>query len=815
MSPAGAAMGPPERGRAHGELLAGMLTHARARFADAERAWDPGRPGVDRLPDHGRGLLDVYALALHVLWTYQAAWADEGFLATARLTASGERLLELVGLRPDPGVAATGLQAVRCRQGTGGTIPEGFAVRSEPAVGKEPQTYETLRPRRVSWRLDELRPFLPPGPVPTPQPGAVAAVVPPSSTGSSQGPSPFPTPTTATALADRVRAARLGTAAQRQAALARQTALRLADLAREIAPEAGGCTATLNAVCRRLDEAARAGAAAGDPVPGPLSESQETLLAILARLGAQDSPALAALDAALAQAPGEADAAYSARLDQAAGFLDALVGGLQQHARDQLVLLHGPEALRRVDAARPGRAAPAGVAGPGCDTLYLQPDATGTHHDLLAPGDWLVLGEDVPAAGGPSAPAVTVRTYREAVQVVRLRDEVPPGQTRAMTAVTFRPPLRRRYDLASAVVLGNVLEVSHGATVREELTAGPGPYLAPSSGPMTWLRDPSPLVEDGRVPAVVLEALGREWEPVADVDAAGPGRPVHTVETRPGGGVRLRLGDGRRGAALPERATAVVRYRVGVGEVGNQPAGVVTRLASAHPAVLETQNPLPLTGGADPESLDVTRERARTGLHALRRAVAADDVAALAGTVGGIRAASVVRGAAGRRRSLTLAVCSRSGAPTSPEERAAVRAFLEARTPPGTTVEVVDRVLVPVRARLRLVVAAGGDPLAVERAVRERLGAVAAVPPGLLDPAASPLGRDLHASDLYRALDGVPELAGVVVDALVVDGAPGASGPGPGPAPVVRVGAGGLAVWAPAAPGREPLELAWSAEVDL
>jgi hypothetical protein len=792
--------------RSHQELLLAMLTHARARFADAERSWDPGRPGVDLLPDHGRGLLDVYALALHVLWTYQAAWADEAFLPTARLTSSGQRLLELVGLRPDPGAAATGLQAVRCRQGGEGTIPEGFAVRSRASAGRPAQTYEALRPRRVSWRLNALRPFLPPGAVPSPQPGSVSAVVPGRTGSFSQGASPFPAASTAGALADRLRAARLGSEAQRSAAQARQTALRLADLAREISDDAAGCTATFAAVCSRLTEAAKAGAVA-PPEPGPLSESQETLVGILARLAARESPALAALDGALARTPDEDDAAYSGRLDQAAVFLDSLVSGLLQHARDQVVLLHGTEALRRVDAARPGRPAPAGVAPPGCDTLYLLPDDAGTHAGLLAPGDWLVLGEEEPAAApapaaGAPAPA---RTYHEAVQVVRLREEVPPGQARVMTQVTFRPPLRRRYDLAGAVVLGNVLEVSHGATVREELTADGGLFLRPGSGPMTWLRDPSPLAEDGRVPALVLEALGREWERVSDLAGAGPGRPAHTVETEPEHRVRLRLGDGREGAALPAGTPAVVRYRVGVGQVGDQPAGAVTQLVSAHPAVLDTENPLPLHGGADPESLDRTRDRARVGLHALQRAVSAADVAALAGSFGGIRAAEVLSGAQGRRRALTVAVCAESGDATDEPTLAAVRAFLEARTSPGTRVRVVDRTLVPVRARVRLVVARGGDPLAVLRTVQERLGAAPATPPGLLDPRVSPLGRDLVPSDLYRALDGVPDLAGAVVDALLSS---------PSGKDRVRVEPGEIAVWAAPEAGREALELSWSEEVD-
>jgi hypothetical protein len=803
-----------------------MLAEARERFRDAGRPWDPGRPGVDRLPDYGRGLLDAYAAALHVLWTYQEAWSDEAFLGTARRPESGQRLLELVGLRPDAGAAATGLQAVRCAQGRDGTVPPGFAVRSPAAAGRPAQTYEVLRARRVSWRLNELRPFLPPPPVPQPRPGAVSAVASPAPGRNGSGPSPFPASSVADALTERLLAARAGTLADRQAAQARQSALRLADLAREMAPEVAGagCEA-FEAVCRRLTETA-AQAAAASSQPGPLSQSQETLVALLARLATRDAPALDALDSVLARCDGEDDAAHSRRLDDAASFLDSLVAGMLQHARDQVVLLHGSDALRRVDAAAAERfGTSSGVAAPGTDALYLLPDdvagGAATHVDLIGPGDWLVLGEDAPAPGSPPAGAGAPppsRVYREALQVVRVRDEVPPGQSRPMTLVTFRPPLRRRYRLSEAVLLGNVLEVSHGATVSEEGTwpRTGEPFLPLARGPLTWLRDPSPRSLDGRIPEVALAAAGRDWERVDDLAGSPPGRPAFTVETQPGQQVRLRTGDGVEGASPAPGQPYLLRYRVGVGTEGDQDAGAVRDLASAHPAVLDTVNPLPIGGGADPEPLEAARAKAREGLHALQRAVSAADVASLARTFGGVGQATVAAGPTGPRRSVRVAVCAAGGAELDDEERAALRSFLTARTPPGARLTVANRVLVPVRARLRLAVPPGQDPLAVLREVRVRLGAQRddAVPPGLLDPAAAVLGRDLDASDLYAALDGVPHLAGAVVDLLYRDGE------APRRRDRIAVDAAGLVVWAsgaggPDTPTAEPLELAWTEAGDL
>lgn len=808
--------GPAAPGRRHDELLGALLGDARERFRDAERAWDPARPGIEALPDHGRALLDSYAAALHVLWTYHEAWGDEGYLSRCRLADSGQRLLELVGLYPDPGAAATGWQAVRCVAGREGTVPPGFAVRAPAASGRPAQTYETLRARRVSWRLNEVRADLPPaaGDVPVPAPGAVSAVVEPG-TGSSAGASPFARPSTASALLDRLQAARAGTLAQRRAAQARQTALRLAELARTVAPAAEdgcGCGEAFSVLCRELGEAAAAAGGPAAPEPGPLSQSQETLIGTLARLADRDPAAFDALDAALARGDGEDDAAYSRRLDQAAAFLDALVGGLQQHARDQVVLLQGSQALVRVDTAAGATAGVTrrGTAQPGTDALFLEADAVGMLTALLAPGDWLVLGEDARASAS-DPDAGTTRIFHEAVQIVRLDEEVPPGRDRPMTRVTFHPPLARRYRLDDTVVLGNVLEISHGATVREAGVHDPATApLRPTQSPLTWLRDTSPLAVDGRRAQVGLATGGREWQEVTDL-AGRPGvEPVFAVRTEPGRQARIVVGDDREGASIAPGAPYLLRYRIGTGTDGDQPPGGIRDLASTHPAVLDTSNPLPVDGGADPEPFERTRERARAGLHGLQRAISAPDVASLATTFGGVRQATVAAGVPGRRHRLRIVACADGGGPLSEAELAGLTAFLTQRMPPGTGVLVRDRTLVGVRATIRLMVVPGENPLPVIAAVQARLGArrVDGVEPGLLDPAAAVLGRSLSTSDLYRTLEGLPALAAAVVTGLHRDGEP------PARRDRVTVTAADLVVWALDAPGEPSLRLSWAAAVD-
>ena len=65
---------PAHRARSHAEIRDRLFQAARRWFPDylGPGGWDPSDTGSGADPatdDLGRGLLDAYALALHVLWT--------------------------------------------------------------------------------------------------------------------------------------------------------------------------------------------------------------------------------------------------------------------------------------------------------------------------------------------------------------------------------------------------------------------------------------------------------------------------------------------------------------------------------------------------------------------------------------------------------------------------------------------------------------------------------------------------------------------------------------------------------------------------
>ena len=813
-------------GRSHDALLDGLFEGAKAAFLDAERPWDPALSEVAGRLDLGAGLLDCYALSLHILWTYQEAWAQEGFLPSARLDASVHRLLQQVGHRPSPGSGAEGVQHFRLKAGQAATLSPGFRVKAPKEGGLAAVTFETTRSGRLDARKNELLPFLPEAAGELlDTAGAIASV---AMTGSGSPALSAPTVDNPLGggelvdqLANRLDAMRARQGAAREALDARRKARQLAEVL-DTLEESGGdaaCSETYAALCEELCEAQEAANQVVLGSPGPLSESQEILLGQLRGLSSRQPDAHAALLSTLERQECEELTAYTARIDALLDFLDGLVAGILQESRDQVVLLRGPRALARMDLAlsdprrggAPGASRPRhGVARPGTDAVYLLPVVADpevgpeTQSDVLFPGEWLVFAEQIRRTD-PQGKTTTTTRYREAVRVVSVREEVPEGRSLTMTRVVFTPPLRRRYTLGRTVILGNCLPIAQGETMSAALPlASNGRSIPLSRGPLTWLRDAR--AADGRVPQADLTVNGKAWTRVEDLRGSAPEDTVFSVETQADGTAHLVVGDGVEGAAPSATATLQATWRVGVGDDGNRASGTITLLVDSHGALEKTFNPLATSGGADAESSDLATARAQAGLGALDRAVSLADLRGLALSFDGVLRASVFRDPVRRREQLAVVVSGDDGEGLDAADLQDLEAFLSARVPPGTTVRVENRRAVALKAAVRLYLEPGADAVEVLRASRVALGLDEPAEDeeaGLLAPENTELGGTVDLSDLYEALRGVPELSWCVVDALY------RADDSPRRAEQVALAPRELPVWAEPADGEDAVLLSW------
>ncbi|WP_328367613.1 putative baseplate assembly protein [Streptomyces sp. NBC_00445] len=160
------------------------------------------------------------------------------------------------------------------------------------------------------------------------------------------------------------------------------------------------------------------------------------------------------------------------------------------------------------------------------------------------------------------------------------------------------------------------------------------------------------LAQDPRraLPAVrALEGDDTVWEPRRDLFDSGS-RDRHFVgELEDDGRIALRFGDGRHGARPTPGSRLALHYRLGGGTAGNVGAEAVNHLVVQDdcepPPAAVVRNPLPATGGTEPEPIEQVRQLAPLDLRRTRlRAVTAEDYAALASALPGVqRAAAEIR----------------------------------------------------------------------------------------------------------------------------------------------------------------------------
>jgi predicted phage baseplate assembly protein len=119
------------------------------------------------------------------------------------------------------------------------------------------------------------------------------------------------------------------------------------------------------------------------------------------------------------------------------------------------------------------------------------------------------------------------------------------------------------------------------------------------------------------------------WLRVDSFFASGPRSRHYTLDYMTG---TLGFGDGRRGMVPPEVKNGIVarHYRIGGGALGNVNAYTVTSIGRALAYVESATNPLPVTGGADRETIDEAKARAPYTIKSRDRAVTAEDYEMLA-----------------------------------------------------------------------------------------------------------------------------------------------------------------------------------------
>jgi Baseplate J-like protein len=188
-----------------------------------------------------------------------------------------------------------------------------------------------------------------------------------------------------------------------------------------------------------------------------------------------------------------------------------------------------------------------------------------------------------------------------------------PGRT----ILTLAAPLSGTYDRGSTAVAANAAPATHGETKTEVLGSGsaavPFQSFTLKGSPLTFVSSTDP---SGGTTTLTVSVGGVAWTEAPALYRLGPRDRAYVSRIAEDGSVTVEFGDGSEGARLPTGQENVrAGYRVGTGVAGNLDVDRLSLLMTRPLGVTKVSNPLPATGGADPESLaDARRNAPRTAL---------------------------------------------------------------------------------------------------------------------------------------------------------------------------------------------------------
>lgn len=364
----------------------------------------------------------------------------------------------------------------------------------------------------------------------------------------------------------------------------------------------------------------------------------------------------------------------------------------------------------------------------------------------LEPGDVLVIEETLsPRTGieGDADPA-----HRQAVRVVRVTHgsdplggallDPPTAATTPVTEIEWHAEDALAFALCLSarvgnevvanvsVARGNVVLADHGRTLTG---AAPIPDTVPEGAARYRPRLPATrvaqctaydhaaarpraagglLVQDARaaLPAATLAAGFEIWEARRDLLASDRFATDFVVETDADGSAFVRFGDGVQGRR-PSRGTRFeIVYREGGGAAGNIGADTLYHVVTAAP-VARLRNPLPATGGQDPEAIEAVRLAAPVAFRRQERAVTPADYEAVAERHPQVQKAKATRRWTGSWHTMFVTVDRRGGADVDADFEDELRAFLEPFRLAGHDLEIDSPRYVPLDVSLRICVKPG------------------------------------------------------------------------------------------------------------
>lgn len=365
----------------------------------------------------------------------------------------------------------------------------------------------------------------------------------------------------------------------------------------------------------------------------------------------------------------------------------------------------------------------------------------------------------------PAAPARVELTFlNTSTQTVTL-----PRRTRCQASVdTGGGALLKNFETDSELIVGPSEErrvlATEGRTYTDEIVGVSNgfsgqQFILPRTSvlPRTVFITTKLNATDGGAPTYT------DWTEFDDLaDATDKDFSFQVLQETDGSSV-VRFGDGLNGRIPAIHSSILATYRVGGGTDGNVAAGSITSIAEPVIYGVSVTNPVPATGGLNPESLESVRRNAANSFRSRDRAVTIEDFASVAESAYWVAKA---KGVGNSGSSVALYVSTYddgTGRPSlSAEDRERTRGYMLDRAMAGVSVTVHSVNWVPVYKKITLVITSTARPSLVEQDAADVLDAYYSFDRVTFD------GR-VAATDIVTALRDVNGLEYATVTELSTD----------------------------------------------
>jgi predicted phage baseplate assembly protein len=276
------------------------------------------------------------------------------------------------------------------------------------------------------------------------------------------------------------------------------------------------------------------------------------------------------------------------------------------------------------------------------------------------------------------------------------------------------------------------------------------------------------VAANSSLPAVILRGEGETWQPRSDLLGTDRFATEFVVEMEEDRRAHLRFGDGVLGLSPAPGTAFVARYRLGGGAAGNVGAEALSVLASPIGAV-KVRNPLPATGGVEPEPLRRVKLDAPQAFRTQERAVTPADYAAAAQRHPDVARAAATRRWTGSWYTMFVTIDRVAGRRVDAAFASELQEFLQPFRMAGYDLVVDAPHYVPIELGLTICVLDHHDRAVVELALCEALGSgtLADGSVGFFHPDNLTFGQPVYLSQVLARAAAVPGVTRIVsVDAF-------------------------------------------------